>query len=147
MLEHLNEYSVDFARALFAEHPWLQAHARIVEENALSIEFCPPHVPKECPLWISTEDEEVSIGFGCWHAHHEWPVEGEDSDAPLEFLRDLFADRIFIVDGKRNGEWVGGTTCSPGEEPDLYFMPEGTEVRVRSWSGEHDRGFVKEDEE
>ena len=64
----LNDYSGPIAAALFAAFPELRSHARIdpnerVDPGSLMIEFPRPAGAAAEGLWISTHDNEITVGF------------------------------------------------------------------------------------
>lgn len=145
MIEGLSRFSIGFAEALFASFPWLEEHAKVdphprVDPGSLLIVYAPPPVREDCQLWISTDSEEVTIGFGMLHAHFAWPVPVEDEwrDDPLDFLRGILDDRILVQDRTRNGKWIGSTTLDQGSEPEIANWSPGDVVHIRSWSGARD---------
>ena len=145
MLAGLNPFSAEFATHLFAAQPWLEEHAHLdphpgADEGALRILYSPPPVREHCELWISTSDGEVTIGFGMFHTHFDWPPYDDDHE-PLAFLAGLLEDRTLIEDWTLDGKWSGSTTLARGEEPDLAKMEPEHVVHVRSWSGALDRTY------
>lgn len=71
----LNEFAVDFTRALFAQFPWMREYARVddnpqVQQGTLLVEFSPSPLCEDCLFWISTIYDEVTIGFGRYYHDH-----------------------------------------------------------------------------
>ena len=146
MIVGLNEFSSYFARHLFEAFPWLEQHGRLdphpqADEGSLIVEYSPEPVRTDCQLWISTDDREVTIGFGMFHAHFDWPGDDEDEfrEDPIVFLGDLVEERTLIEDWTKSGKWSGSSTLDRNEEPDTDDMAEDAVVYVRSWTGAHDR--------
>lgn len=138
-LEGLHDLSRSFAKALFAALPKLREHAR-ANEGVLRIELEPAPARPTCGFWISTDDNEVTVGFGEYHAHFEWPpTSGHVLDDPIEFARSILSDEFVVVDWTRDGDWKRSRVSRAGEEPDLADLRPGDVVHVRSWSGAHDR--------
>ena len=141
VIADLNSYSKRFAEALFTELPQFRENARRddrpqVDDGSLIVEYRPPPEREESLFWLSTYGEEITIGFGEFHDHFEWPEPDHD---PIGFIRDLMADRLVIVDKMRGKTWRGSTTLSPNEEPDVAKLGWREVYHVRSWSGRLDR--------
>ncbi len=138
-LEGLDDCARSFADALFAAVPELRDHAR-VEKGVLRIDVRPGPPRQGCDFWISTDDGEITVGFGMFHMHFDWP-DGEDvwpSD-PIQFIRSVMSDETLIEDWTLDGKWSGSGILAPTEEPDLQGMKPGHVIFVRSWSGARDR--------
>ena len=142
----LNDFAGDFARALFEAFPWLRDHARLhevegVQPGSLLVEFDPPPPRKDCTFWISTDRDEITVGFGMFHSHFEWPrAEADDWwEDPLTFIRDLTEDRVLIEDWTKDGKWSGSSTLAADAEPDISKLTTDHVVLIRSWSGRLDR--------
>jgi hypothetical protein len=128
----------EFAAALFKEFPAWREHARNekLEGATLVVEVPSPSDPAGNSLWISTDNDEISVGFGMFHSHFDWPDDSGWPGGALSFIQDLVADRVLIADTVANRQWCGSTVVSPGETPDKG--PDQI-VYVRSWSGHLDR--------
>lgn len=135
----LDEFSRSFADALFAEFPELRAAAK-VENGLLQIELKPGLDRPDCVAWVSTQGGEITIGFGMFHAHFDWPARQPwPEDDPIRFLRSLMREETLIEDWTLDGRWSGSGILATDEEPDLSGMRPGHVVYVRSWSGARDR--------
>jgi hypothetical protein len=77
----------------------------------------------ECPsksvdkgLWLSTHDEEITIGFHTDHAHsRDWSNDGTDehiTDA-IRLARDLLDERLVVLSLYWDGELGMTTRCTP----------------------------------
>lgn len=112
-MKDLNRFSRRFAEALLGAFPWLSGHSRVDpdQEGCLLVEYSPLPLREACTMWISTENDEVTIGFGMFHSHFEWPVPDGDTSGrdPLQFLRELTQDTVLIEDWTRNGQWAGSS--------------------------------------
>ncbi len=142
----LNQFSREVAVELFHQFPWLEQHAEVEGESAngnglLVIKYSPLPIREHCELWIATENDEVTVGFGIFHMHFPWPKEEDDPywEDPVDFLRGLFEDRILIEDWTKSGKWTGSTVLVDGASPDLSGMEAEHEVFIRSWSGKLDQ--------
>jgi hypothetical protein len=144
-METLNEFSAQFAESLFGSFPWMRPHARVkgfdgADAGVLVVEVTPAPIRPDCTLWVSTLADEVSVGFGMFHAHFGWPGPFDTNwEDPLDFIGDLVEDKILIEDWLKDGEWHGSSVLRLGTEPDLAKMGADTVVMIRSWSGRLDR--------
>lgn len=138
-LAGLDAFAQSFAAALFAAAPELRAHAR-AQDGALEIGLAPGPARTDAGFWISTVDQEVTVGFGMFHMHFDWPPRDDvwPSD-PVAVVRSLMADETLVEDWTLDGTWSGSSILAAHEEPDLTGMRPGHVVYVRSWSGARDR--------
>jgi hypothetical protein len=179
-LDELNSFSQQFLQVLLSRLPELAAAARIdtseaVASGTLLIELDPPSKNVEVGLWISTDDEEVTVGFDYYHGHFDPWIGASESlsfDKACEFIVRILADQALAVswwidDVLAGGKWVnpgddfrpnlehqienfnkimddmltGDTWVNPGDDfrPHFLHQIEFNKIRVRSWSGAHDR--------
>ncbi len=77
-MKSLSDFSLSFYRELIRRilslepQPVIDPHPE-VDESSLLIEFSPPPIREHCQFWVSTNEEEVTVGFGLFHMHFEWP--------------------------------------------------------------------------
>jgi hypothetical protein len=138
-MDGLDDFSRSFAHELFAAVPSLRDHAR-AEHGLLLIHLMPGPVRQDCEFWISTEHKEITVGFGMFHMHFDWPVRDPwpESD-PIRLIRSVMLDETLIEDWTRDGKWAGSGILDATEEPDLRGMEPGHVLYIRSWSGARDR--------
>lgn len=138
-MDELDDFARSFADALFAAVPDLRDQAR-AEKGVLLIDVKPGPARQDCDFWISTDGEEITVGFGMFHMHFDWPVREDvwPSD-PIEFIRSVMADDTLIEDWTLDGKWSGSSVLAATEEPDLQGMRPGHVLYIRSWSGTRDR--------
>lgn len=138
-MDGLDDFARSFADALFAAVPDLRDHAR-AEKGVLLIDLKPGPTRPDCEFWISTDDEEITVGFGMFHMHFDWPVRDAwpESD-PIKFIQSVMSDGTLIKDWTLDGKWTGSGILAATEEPDLRSMKPGHIVYIRSWSGARDR--------
>jgi len=146
VIDGLSEYASGFAGRLFESFPWLEEHAKVdphpeTDAGSLLVEYSPEPIRELCQLRISTDRGEVTIGFGRFHSHFDWPRPDDDEwwEDPLAFLADLIEERTLIQDWTKGGKWSGSSTLERGAEPDLTDMGQDNLVHVRSWTGSWDR--------
>lgn len=138
-LAGLDAFAQSFAAGLFAAAPELRAHAH-AQDGALEVGLAPGPARTDAGFWISTADQEVTVGFGMFHMHFDWPPRDDvrPSD-PVAFVRSLMADETLVEDWTLDGRWAGSSILAANDEPDLKGMQPGHVVYVRSWSGARDR--------
>ena len=138
-VDDLDEFARSFADALFTAAPDLRDHAR-AEKGVLLIDLKPGLVRPDCKFWISTDDGEITVGFGMFHIHFDWPVRDDvwPSD-PIKFILSVMSDETLIEDWTLDGKWSGSHILEATGEPDLGGMKPGHVVYIRSWSGVRDR--------
>lgn len=146
MREHLDDYSAAFAAELFRVFPWMKDHVRRVRlgqarTTSLEVEYSPCPDREGCLFWISTAGGEVTVGFGTFHTHFDWPRFESDEhwEDPLTFIDDLIEERLLVEDRSEVGQWSGSGVLRFNEEPDLSGAPKNCIVTIRSWTGQHDR--------
>lgn len=138
-MDGLDDFSRSFADALFAAVPSLRDYARS-ENGLLRIDLRPGPERQDCEFWVSTDGEEVTVGFGMFHMHFDWPVRDAwpESD-PIEFVQSVMSDETLIEDWTLDGKWSGSSIAAAADEPDLKGMRPGHVVYIRSWSGRRDQ--------
>jgi hypothetical protein len=106
-MDGLDDFSRSFADALFAAVPSLRDFARS-ESGLLLIDLKPGRVRQDCEFWVRTDGDEVTIGFGMFHMHFDWPVRNAwpESD-PIKFVQSVMSDETLIEDWTLDGEWSG----------------------------------------
>ena len=98
-------------------------------------------------MWVETEPGQVTVGFGCYHAHF-CAYSGEPDETiferALKFVDDFISERLMLVIALR-GEMVGVSWVqSPLESPSALLQStktvSKTEVlRCQSWKSTLDR--------
>src|SRR5438270_13193705 len=114
--------SLAAAEQLFAEFPEWRALARTetAEGGAefLVIEVAPPpQAMVEHGLVIDTSNDEVTVGFDCYHSHFDdWVGDGEHfgTQAAIEFIKQIVSERIVVVSWWQGEEWRGSAQLEPG---------------------------------
>lgn len=138
-MDGLDDFSRSFADSLFAAVPSLRDHAR-AEHGLLLIHLEPGPVRQDCEFWVTTDGGEITVGFGMFHMHFDWPVPVPWPERdPIRFIRSLMLDETLVGDWTRDGKWSGSGILTATEEPDLRGMERGHVLYIRSWSGARDR--------
>lgn len=132
----LDEYSQCVADELLREFPELKGSIRPpYTAGRLCLHHHSPHA--DTFLYVSTEDDEITIGLGhWWHTHIDaWDVDEDQQDAEeirlaIELIREILQDELVILAKHRNGQWTG--SCERYEEYD-YTLNKGEELTVTRW--------------
>ncbi len=101
----------------------------------------PPEANVKHGLYIDTSNDEVTVGFDCYHSHFDdWTGDGEHfgTRAALEYIKQILSEKVGVISWWLNDEWRGSAQVeagAPSEKP--KWATEGTfnRIRVRSWKG------------
>lgn len=142
----MSDFPLDDAQALFAVFPEWRAFARSEAEES-GVPYLVVHVPapaeadEEHGLTIDTSNEEVTVGFDCYHSHfNAWDGDGEDVGtlAALEFIKQVVHERVAIVSWWLDEKWCGSSRTAAGSTAEVasWAGAQGcNRIRVRSWNG------------
>jgi hypothetical protein len=164
-LEGLDDYSRVVVPIILARFPEWEPHAKLTPRpdgagNVVDFNLPCPSPSAEAGLWVSTADEELSVGF---HTHHRHFTDYEDRthraqiDAGLDYAADIVEDRVGVLSYYSGGKFSGSRSVelpSPETLPKLYegmgligklegFFRDWERVTLRSWSGRFDRDEVR----
>ena len=142
----LDEVSEDFARACFAAYPDWREHAVVIsrpDDPEGYLEITVPNPAGSARLLIYTDDEEVTVCFGDYHSHFDWPsAEGpaETHNEPIAFIAAVLADQLIAGSAWDGEAWCGSWIERPGETRPIgdYALAGATMIRLRTWTGAHD---------
>jgi hypothetical protein len=148
----LNEYSRRFAAVLFAAHPEWRELASVdtaegVDEGSLVVEVAPP-TPRDIkgPLHVSTDGEEITVGFDIYHSHFNRYADVEEAVAfaeALAFIADLLAERVAVISWWDGDEWRGSSSIATGTDAGTpSWASNAKTARIRSWRGTYDRDIA-----
>ena len=142
----MTSFSSTAAAELFAAFPHWRTLVRREETQSgasyLVVEITPPAAAEVVHgLRIDTSNEEVTVGFDCYHSHFDsWVGDGEHfgTQAAVEFIKQIVSERVAVVSWWFNEEWRGSaqletnTTLLP---PSWATAASFNRIRVRSWNG------------
>ncbi|MZP31444.1 hypothetical protein GTO91_17265 [Heliobacterium undosum] len=135
----LNEFSKVFADKLLAKFPELKPYIQITpytdrDEAYLEVSIPSPH-DEDTVLFISTIDEEITVGFDWWHTHIGYaPTEEETYNQAIHLIEEIILEKKAIAYVKKDGNWIYSRLLQPGENVE---QKEGERIYVRSWKGTH----------
>ena len=104
-----------------------------------------PSPAVESGLWVSTADDEFSVGFHTHHGHftdYETPLNARRIEEGLEQAGAYLEDRCGVVSWYEADRLAGTTSCGlplGGPLPRVFANLPVTRGTLRSWSGRYDR--------
>jgi hypothetical protein len=104
-----------------------------------------PNPGAEMGLWVSTADEELSVGFHTHHGHftdYDTRLNPDQVEAGLEQAAEYVEDRRGVVSWYQAERLAGTTSCElplAGPLPRMFSQLPVTRGTLRSWSGRFDR--------
>jgi hypothetical protein len=157
----LDAYSQVAVPLILSRFPGWESYATVLprpDGAGCVVEFnvpCPSPAT-EAGLWVSTADEELSVGF---HTHHRHFTNYEDRlnrsqiEAGLEYAAAIVADRVGAVSYYRGDVFARSRSVElpyPGPLPGMFdglgptaelvgSLADCDRVTLRSWSGQFDR--------
>ncbi len=75
-----------------------------------------PSAAAESGLWMSTADEELSVGFDTHHNHftdYENRLNREQLEAGLQYASDMIEERVGVVSWYRGSAFAGSRSVEP----------------------------------
>jgi hypothetical protein len=123
-----------------------------------------PSAGVESGLWVSTADEEFSIGFHTHHNHftdYENRLNREQIEAGLQHVMAIIEERVGVVSWYRGGGFAGSRSVElphPDPLPGLLdglgaagaelagIFSDCDRVTLRSWFGRFDRDEVRQND-
>jgi hypothetical protein len=144
----MTKFSKRFLEFVGAENPQLASCFReAIDKNgnptgfALA-EISAPNPDAASPLWITTEDDEITIGFDAYHQHFgPWAEENElvnFKDSLLTIAR-IKEDEYVVASWWLDGKWAGSMLADIGQQIDRpNFVSESARLQIRSWTGKKD---------
>jgi hypothetical protein len=148
-LEALDEFSRGFAKQLFLTYPEWMSLAKSGKTDTTRSEYLLVEVPPPknadlaSPLLIHTDNQEVTVGFDCVHAHFPPQVTIPLFSDALGFITSILSEELAAVSEWEGDTWHASWTIERDEEGDLENEQRpGWRIRVRSWNGTRDRDIV-----
>ena len=160
-----DDYSRVAVPIILARFPEWESYAKLTPRpdgagKVVNFNVPCPSSAAEAGLWISTADEELSVGF---HTHHRHFTDYEDRthraqiDEGLDYAAAIVEDRIGILSYYNGGAFSGSRSVNlppPETLPKLHegmglvgklevFFRDWDRVTLRSWSGRFDRDDVR----
>lgn len=113
----------EFARVVDAEHP---------DGGIVRFEVPSQSVVHTHTLFISTDDDELTVGLDNYHTHFEpyAPTDEEVVDEALDFIQGILEERYLIAVLMKEQDWRGSRVVEPGG---LFVVPDAHQGYVVSW--------------
>lgn len=137
----LDPFSEAFSDQLFALYPEWRSRAGMVEGSAAFELLIPSPADPDRFLWISTDDEEPSVGFDRWHGHFGRGQKdlGEATREALALIAALPAEHSAVQSYFRGEQWIGSVlvASSTGWVDGVFDWRASAATRMsrRSWNG------------
>jgi hypothetical protein len=162
----LDAYSRIAVRLILARFPDWEPLATLLprpDGAGNTVEFTIPCQSQaaEYGLWVSTADEELTVGFHTHHNHftdYENPLNEETIHAGIQHAAEILNERAGIVSWYSDGAFTGSRSVRlphagplPGLLSDLgrteaelaEILPDCDRATLRSWLGLYDREEVR----
>ena len=134
----LNEFSRNFASALFEAHPSWRERAQInpnsEQPGVLLVTVPAPPPLDENGLWVTTDEGEITVGFDAFHWHfgaYQMPAPELHSEA-LAFTSDILEERWVVGVLMTGDRWRASKVLRPGSR---FVVPEDHTGYLISWRG------------
>jgi hypothetical protein len=167
LLDHdLDPYSRLAVRLILARFPAWEPLAKTSpcpDSRGSIVDFNVPclSAAAESGVWISTADEELSVGFHTHHSHftdYESRLNPDPIEAGLEHAADILEEHVGVVSWYRKGGFAGSRAVAlphPGPLPGLLdglgsyaglagIFSDCERVTLRSWFGRFDRDETRD---
>lgn len=134
----LSPYAQEFMAFLRAEKPeWAAYASEIVREGEARpvIEVKIPGPIADRPIYLATDDDEVTVAFAIWHGHFE------DFGGAVECAMEFFEEKRKALGWKLDDRWLGSTTFvgeAPPDDPSPFLPARPNRVLIRSFRGTYD---------
>lgn len=129
----LDDYSQIVSDRVLREFPQLRSAVKPAHTpGCLLIEFPSPHA--DVSLYVSTENEEITIGLDHWHEHIGTPAQSpaDELDEAVALIGAILRDELVIEVLTRNGKWVQSSIAQIGNNRELE---KGEHLSLVRWSG------------
>jgi hypothetical protein len=143
---YLGELSTSFADRLFLEFSgWEERAELLVDAQGLPTgAFCVsiPQLLGDRTLDVRTDEGEITVGFGFWHAHYGSYLGISDQEAiaqALEVIHGILEEQSVVRVAFAGGAWAA-SSLRDASEPLPLPQPGETAVAY-SWCGTHDRNL------
>jgi hypothetical protein len=163
---HLDAYSRIAVSMILARFPDWESFAKLSPRpdgagSAVDFNIPCPSLAAEYGLWLSTADEELSVGFHTHHNHftdYENRLNVAQMEAGIQHAVDIIEERVSVISWYRAGAFAGSRSVElPHPEPLPGLLdglgPTGAQiagifadydrVTLRSWLGRYDRAEVR----
>jgi hypothetical protein len=147
-LRQLDEYSQVAAQRILERFPDWRTRIVLRRPNGYDHAFADFELPCPSPaiehgLWVSTADEEITVGLHTYHTHFTNYNEGFDAqhiDDALDHVQELLDERTVIVSWYSGERFAGSSSVDAAvAEAAPSFISGVTRTTRRSWRGTYDQ--------
>ena len=130
----LNPYATHVRGAVLHTLPRLAPYMSEAREGALVIRVPHPAIPSG--LVLSTEGDEITVGFRQWHTHGELLAgtsPARQIQAALDLLERILEDEVLLAISYVDGEFVDAWVTDDPSKEERYAQPN-EKLRIGTWS-------------
>jgi hypothetical protein len=148
----LNEHSLTVYNYLSVHYPEILNTATSIknyyDEYILNIKVHPPNNSVEYGLSLDTDDEEITIGFDCYHCHL-FRFSDQDIYEELEYtvetIKGIMNDDLLLLKYIRDDQYVRSHIIENNTD-NTFDFDNYDQVKFISWSGKFDKVICKNNE-
>jgi hypothetical protein len=139
--DKLSEISQAFAKALFVTFPHWEALAKVVQVDDAKppiLELTVPQDGTDRVLYLSTADDEITVGFDYWHSHIGpfLGIEtGESVEQAIGIIEAFVNEQTVVIVTYREGKWVQSSLHNVSTPPELET---NSTSHIFSWKRTYD---------
>ena len=131
----LNAYASRVRALIIESFPRLLPYIAEADTGCLTVTIPHPAIPPG--LVVTTNGDEVTVGFHTWHTHGELlggKTPAEHMQAALEFVERILDDEVPIVvshvDGEFHDAWPSSDVAKEAK-----YVQSNERIRIGTWSG------------
>ena len=133
----LDEYSVNFSKMLYSIFPRFKQYEEIKEYDEYSEAYLLIEVQSssnsENILWISTYDEEITVGFDWYHTHFGYSeIDEDDFKLAIDLIKEIVEEKMAIAVIKKKDSWIRSYIIKNNELPEIN---KDETIEIKSWNG------------
>lgn len=133
----LDEYSIIFSKMLYEVFPEFEKYQEIKEYDECNEAYLLLEIPSpsnsDNVLWLSTCNEEITVGFDWYHTHFGYSGTDEDDfKLAIEHVKEIVEEKIAIAIIKKKDSWIRSCII---RGKDLPLLDEDETIDIKSWNG------------
>lgn len=142
-MKNLDSYSEFAVGIILWRFPQWAEYAKPTKEGAVEFEIPCPSTAVDSGLWISPENNKLTVGFHTDHCHftdYESPQNLSVIHQGLDFVVEILKDRRGILSWYHGDQLVHTTTIQlPHSGPLPCLLSNCPRSTLRCWSGKFDK--------
>ncbi len=129
----MNEYSTKVRNAVLETMPHLEQHMKESQSGTLVIRV--PHPRISSGLVITTDGDEITIGFRTWHTHGELLTAAPEAQigSALTFVKQILDGDVQLAVSYVNGEFVDAWVSDDPVGERRYLQPN-EQLVIGTWA-------------